>query len=60
MKSGKPKNRSDEEFRSLLNHYDQRLASAEDKFAGKKKGGPAIIKKISSKVTALFGSRTNK
>jgi hypothetical protein len=57
MKTGKPKNRTDQEFRQTLEQYDSRLRNAEDKFAGKKKAAPAIIKKISSKVTALFGNR---
>lgn len=49
MKTGKPKNRSADEFKSIVNEYEKRV--------GAKKGKPAIIKKISSKVTALFGSR---
>ncbi len=60
MKTGKPKNRSESEFRSLVENHNERLQSAENKFSGKKKAGPAIMKKISSKVTALFGSRSNK
>lgn len=59
MKTGKPKNRTDAEFRTLIDGYDERLRSAESRFAGKKKAsGPAIIKKISSKVTALFGNKS--
>jgi superfamily II DNA/RNA helicase len=57
MKTGKPKNRSAEEFRQEMEHYNSKLQMAEDKFAGRKKAAPAIIKKISSKVTALFGNR---
>ena len=60
MKTGKPKNRTEAEFRTIMEGYDQRLRSAETRFSGKKKapGGPAIIKKISSKVTALFGNKS--
>lgn len=57
MKTGRPKNRSDDEFRKTVRAYESRLKSDEEKFSGKKKAAPAIIKKISSKVTALFGSR---
>lgn len=57
MKTGRPKNRSDEEFRKSVREYESHLKSNEVKFSGKKKAAPAIIKKISSKVTALFGSR---
>jgi ATP-dependent RNA helicase RhlE len=57
MKTGRPKNRSDDEFRKTVRAYENRLKSDADKFSGKKKAAPAIIKKISSKVTALFGSR---
>ncbi len=57
MKTGRPKNRSEDEFRQAVNLYDSRLRKSEEKFAGKKKAAPAIIKKISSKVTALFGPR---
>jgi ATP-dependent RNA helicase RhlE len=57
MKTGKPKNRSDAEFKKSLRDYDNRLRANEEKFSGKKKAPPAIIKKISSKVTALFGNR---
>jgi hypothetical protein len=56
MRSGKPKNRTDAEFRAVLNEYNDRVAGPEEK-SPKKKAGPAIIKKISSKVTALFGRR---
>lgn len=57
MKTGRPKNRSEEEFRKTVREYESHLKSNEAKFSGKKKAAPAIIKKISSKVTALFGSR---
>lgn len=57
MKTGKPKNRSESEFKKAVDQYDSRLRKNEEKFSGKKKAAPAIIKKISSKVTALFGSR---
>jgi hypothetical protein len=60
MKSGKPKNRTAEEFRQVVDEYNGRLANNDEKFGGKRKsGGPAIIKKISSKVTALFGKRSD-
>ena len=57
MKTGAPKNRSAEEFKRTVTQYNSRLRRDEEKFAGKKKAAPAIIKKISSKVTALFGNR---
>jgi ATP-dependent RNA helicase RhlB len=57
MKTGAPKNRSPEEFKRAVSQYNSRLRNNEEKFAGKKKAAPAIIKKISSKVTALFGNR---
>ncbi len=57
MKTGRPKNRSEDEFRKTVREYESHLKSNEAKFSGKKKAAPAIIKKISSKVTALFGSR---
>jgi ATP-dependent RNA helicase RhlE len=57
MKTGLPKNRSEAEFKKSLRDYDNRLRANEMKFSGKKKAAPAIIKKISSKVTALFGNR---
>ena len=47
MRTGKPKNRSESEFRQFLDEYNGRLASNEEKFSGKKKAAPAIIKKIS-------------
>lgn len=57
MATGKPKNRSPEEFKKFTDQYDSRLRNNEEKFqaTGKKKRAPAIIGKISSKVTALFG-----
>jgi ATP-dependent RNA helicase RhlE len=57
MRTGKPKNRSPEEFRSFMADYNNRTQPAADKSSGVKKAAPAIIKKISSKVTALFGKR---
>lgn len=58
MRTGKPKNRSDAEFAQVVSEYNGRLANNDEKFGEKRKpGGPAIIKKISSKVTALFGKR---
>lgn len=57
MKTGTPKNRSPEEFKRAVSQYNSRLRNNEEKFSGKKKAAPAIIKKISSKVTALFGNR---
>lgn len=57
MRSGKPKNRTDAEFREVMDEYNGRLATNDEKFGGKRKAAPAIIKKISSKVTALFGKR---
>jgi hypothetical protein len=57
MATGKPKNRSAQEYGRFVADYDRTLRTAEEKFAGKKKAAPAIIKKISSKVTALFGKR---
>ena len=59
MRTGKPKNRSEAEFRKVMTEYNGRLANSNAKFGAKKKGGPAIIKKISSKVTALFGKRSD-
>ncbi len=55
MKSGKPKNLSEDQFRVVMANYDRRFQGP--KISGKKKAAPAIIKKISSKVTALFGNR---
>jgi ATP-dependent RNA helicase RhlB len=57
MKTGRPKNRTPEEFRSFLAEHKSRVDPGAEKFTGKKKAAPAIIKKISSKVTALFGKR---
>lgn len=57
MRTGKPKNRTDAEFKQVLNEYNGKVKSADEK-GGKKKATPAIIKKISSKVTALFGKRS--
>ena len=59
MKTGKPKNRTDDEFRQVMDEYNGRIANNDEKLSGTKRkpGGPAIIKKISSKVTALFGKR---
>ena len=55
MRTGKPKNRTEDEFNRVLNEYNGKVAPAEDKRS--RKAAPAIIKKISSKVTALFGKR---
>jgi hypothetical protein len=57
MRTGRPKNRTEEEFSQVLTAYNSRVASTEGKSPGKRKTAPAIIKKISSKVTALFGKR---
>lgn len=57
MKTGKPKNRSDAEFKSFTDQYNSRLRTSEEKFSGKKMAAPAVIKKIGSKVAALFGGR---
>lgn len=50
MSTGKPKNRTESEMMAVMS----RLSSEERSAAGK---GPAILKKIGSKVTALFGNR---
>jgi len=55
MKTGKPKNRTESEFKAFVSQYKEKT---EEKSARKKKPAPAIIKKISSKVTALFGSKS--
>lgn len=55
MKTGKPKNRTDSEFKAIVSEHNEKTA---DKNSRKKKPAPAIIKKISSKVTALFGNRS--
>jgi len=61
MATGKPKNRSPEEFKKFTEQYNSRLRNNEEKFTGKKKRAPALIGKISSKVTALFkGTKENK
>lgn len=57
MRTGKPKNRTDAEFKQVLNEYNGKVSAADEK--SKKKAAPAIIKKISSKVTALFGKRSD-
>lgn len=57
MRTGKPKNRTEAEFKQVLNEYNGKVATGEEK-PSKKKAAPAIIKKISSKVTALFGKRS--
>jgi hypothetical protein len=57
MRTGKPKNRTEAEFKQVLNEYNGKVKPAADK-GGKRKAAPAIIKKISSKVTALFGKRS--
>ena len=57
MQTGKPKNRTEAEFRQVMDEYNGRLATNDEKFGGKRSTGPAILKKISSKVTALFGKR---
>ena len=49
MKTGKAKNRSAEEMSSLLASYSKTVEN--------KKKGPAIIKKLSSKVSSLFGAK---
>lgn len=55
MKTGKPKNRSDAEMQELESAHSARFKASKP---GKRKAaGPAIIKKISSKVTALFGAK---
>lgn len=56
MRTGKPKNRTDAEFRQVMSEYNGKVSAGEEKL--RKKAGPAIIKKISSKVTALFGKRS--
>lgn len=57
MRTGKPKNRTEAEFRQVLKEYDGKAIPADEKARSKKAAAPAIIKKISSKVTALFGKR---
>jgi hypothetical protein len=54
MKTGKPKNRTDAEMQELQGAYTARFGGSHK---GKKKTAPAIIKKLSSKVTALFGAK---
>ncbi len=56
MRTGKPKNRTEAEFRQVMSEYNGKVSSADGK-SRDKKAAPAIIKKISSKVTALFGKR---
>lgn len=57
MRTGKAKNRTEDEFRRVVDEYNGKIGAAEGKTKRKSAGGPAIIKKISSKVTALFGKR---
>lgn len=57
MRTGKPKNRSEAEFKKLVNEYNSSVSSGPGSASDKKKTAPAIIKKISSKVTALFGGK---
>lgn len=54
MTTGKPKNRTAEEFKKFTQAYESRVKPADDK-SSRKKAAPAVIKKISSKVAALFG-----
>ncbi len=57
MRTGKPKNRTESEFRQVITEYNSRIAPTAEKAAGKRKTAPAMLKKISSKVTALFSKR---
>ena len=59
MKTGKAKNRTDTEYKDMVADYQSRVVSSDDKSSGRKKPAPAIIKKISSKVSALFGAKRN-
>ena len=49
MKTGKPKNRSEAEMTKLLAGHSKRVDN--------KKKGPAIMKKLSSKMSSLFGAK---
>jgi len=58
MLTGKPKNRTEAEFKQVMNEYNGKISKGGEKPTKRKAAAPAIIKKISSKVTALFGKRS--
>jgi superfamily II DNA/RNA helicase len=58
MKTGQPKNRTDAEYQNMLKDRERSLRANGGNSRGSKKAPSALIQKISSKVSSLFGSRS--